>query len=65
MTKYESESKLPRAPDLISPPQITTYDSGYEHSVEHMFEVRQLFAKETGELRAGVLARLLKWVHAA
>jgi hypothetical protein len=60
MTKRESPCKLPREPDLKAQPQINTYDSGYEHSVEHWYEVRRLFAKEEDEVQQGLFARLLK-----
>ncbi len=30
-------------------PKITSYDSGYEHSVEHWIEVRQMVEEESEE----------------
>jgi hypothetical protein len=60
MAKHPSTNKLPREPDSTARPQINTYDSGYEHSVEHWFELRRLFTEEADETRRGVLARLLK-----
>jgi hypothetical protein len=30
-------------------PNITSYDSGYEHSVEHWIEVRQMVEEEESE----------------
>lgn len=68
MTKRKLTSKLPREPDATPQPQVDTYDSGYEHSVEHLLEVRRLFTKESeesDEVRQGVFARLKKWVQAA
>lgn len=65
MAKHQSTSELPRGPDSMTRPQIKTYDSGYEHSVEHWFEMRRLFTKEADEVRQRALARLLKRVQAA
>ena len=42
MTKHEIVSKLTRGPDSLPQPQTTSYDSGYEHSVEHWFEVQRV-----------------------
>jgi hypothetical protein len=65
MTKQKLTSKLPREPDAMPQPQVGTYDSGYEHSVEHLLEVRRLFTNEADEVRPSVLARLKKRVQAA
>ena len=31
-----------KAPIKSSKPQVISYDSGYEHSIEHLIELRQL-----------------------
>ena len=65
MTKAKEKAtvKLPRNPDQARP-QINTYDSGYEHSVEHLAEVRRLCTKETSDVPQDVSARRSKWSQA-
>ncbi len=45
MTKHKMTSRFPQEPDSKTQPHLITYDSGYEHSVEHWFEMRQLFTE--------------------
>ena len=40
--KYQSKATNPR-------PMLTSYDSGYEHSIEHWIEVRQLVEELDGK----------------
>jgi hypothetical protein len=63
MTKQKARDKCLSGPERIRP-QINTYDSGYEHSVEHWVEVRRLVTKETGDARQEVSARQSKWAEA-
>lgn len=35
-------------------PQVTSYDSGYEHSIEHWFETRLLVELEDDAIEFGV-----------
>jgi hypothetical protein len=44
-------SKQPRESDSRTQPRITTYDSGYQYSVEHWFEVQKL-VEEADEAQA-------------
>ncbi len=45
---HKMTCRFPREPDSKTQPRLTTYDSGYEHSVQHWFKMQQLF-KEANE----------------
>jgi hypothetical protein len=45
-------NKPPFATPSSERPRVTSYDSGYEYSVEHWFEVRQLVELADAELKA-------------
>ena len=62
MTKQKETDKCGE-PERIRP-DINTYDSGYEHSVEHLVEVRRLVTKETSEVQQDMSARRSKWAQA-
>lgn len=53
MMKHKMTSRFPPEPDSKTQPHLSTYDSGYEHSVEHWFEMRQLL-KEANEQHGSV-----------
>jgi hypothetical protein len=39
---------------IIVRPPVTSYDSGYEHSLEHWFEVRRLVDEANGQFETGL-----------
>jgi hypothetical protein len=59
-------NEAPIGSKIIVRPPVTSYDSGYEHSLEHWFEVRRLVDEANGAFEAGLgfgpqhLSRCLK-----
>jgi hypothetical protein len=46
---YNNEIQLQRKNASANRPQVTSYDSGYEHSIEHLMEVRLLMQESEEE----------------
>lgn len=53
----ELATKSPTPTPSVGRPQVTSYDSGYEFSLEHWLEVRQLVEAATSERPLKALAK--------
>jgi hypothetical protein len=47
-------NESPTATKITVRPPVTSYDSGYEHSLEHWFEVRHLVDEANGQSEPGL-----------